>query len=178
MHTAYPRLVVQAEYPQVPRTPLMDVMEHTASPHDIHSLSFGQQMNVATFKARFLREREAFHPFSLFGFIDVCRDPSKGFCEITHDKLPCLRTNDDKLWMFVAPEISGVFGHSGRLVTITEKAKLSVFCPRSLGGMQARDCSKALGNCIAVQPMVLVVRPLLLALQCARRLPLHEGSVF
>ena len=109
------------------------------------------------------------------GVVDCGRDPLKKFgSEINIDSVPCLRCKLDTLWVLPTEETACIYGERGRFLSLEERCRIYGMCPQMMSGLSKHALTKALGNCIAVPTMTLVLAPLLRSWIELRKLAIDE----
>lgn len=158
MHrTLFQRMVLGAPLTSFPPVSLMHFLELEADDQDFDNLTLHQQLNVMSQMERFHSECGS----SPVGCVDCGRDIFKGYDNtIAHDSTHTLRTSNKNLWLLPAPSTQHIFGTHGRLLRVSEKARLSGIVPSSLRGLPVADAERALGNTIPVPLIGLVLLPL------------------
>lgn len=162
-YSSFQRRVLNAPYLKVPSVRLVDVLKPHAAPKDWAELSVPLQMNVLHYLALYHAKLESCEVESQIAIVDADRNPLKSFSDISFDVMLCLRTRASTLWILPSKELQSLYGEQGRLVKLEELSILAGICPRSLEGLTQAEARKALGNCIALQSMVIVAHPLLFA---------------
>ena len=107
---------------------------------------------------------------SVFATVASGRDPNKAFgSQLVFDGLATLRTNHSDVWLLPSPPQQHVYGVNGRKVTLPEKCRMLGVCPGTVRHVTDASLEQALGNCIAVQSMAVVLGTVAKAWMIAQR---------
>lgn len=130
------------------------------SVNDFDSMSPRQQVNILTQVERYELKLAAGGDPTLFGFVDVGRDPDKSTdSEVAMGFVRTLRCKTAELWLFSPPDQRHIFGKVGRKVSSAEKCRFAGVSPELATRLSKVELERAVGNCIPVPLMANVLVP-------------------
>ena len=96
--------------------------------------------------------------------LDVSRDPLKLFdAARVLEGTNTLRTTGSHLWVLPSAQAASTFGHRGRFLTRSEKARCAGIVPESLSDLTDAEFETAIGNTIPVPLIGTIMYPVLRA---------------